>query len=387
MCPPKGSAPKPGGAAIVSANSMLKRLTGVRAVAAIFVVFFHFSDDFESLFHPLRWLHSVSRSGDVGVDLFFILSGFILSLNYLDKFESISTREYVDFLRARLARVYPVHLFTLLLLGAFVVGAHHYGMHVEAQNHTRFTFFTNVFLVQVWPFFYHGLSWNDPSWSISAEWFVYLLFPLLALKIARTKRPLIWSWILLTTFLVASFWGARAQLSWSLLRVTCEFFAGCMLFRVYHAGIRCPMKPWLSGLLSLSICVLCVNFGLTKSFVLPFLALLIWGLADEPDGLLAGRTAVYWGQVSYSLYMTHGISEVVLDRILPVARFEHAGLIVRLGVIAAYLAVIALASVATFHLVEEPARKWLRTRSSRPSVPGNSLVDTLTERATEPVNA
>jgi peptidoglycan/LPS O-acetylase OafA/YrhL len=49
--------------------------------------------------------------------------------------------------------------------------------------------------------------------------------------------------------------------------------------------------------------------------------------------------------------------------------------------------VIALASVATFHLVEEPARKWLRTRSSRPSVPGNSLVDTLTERATEPVNA
>ncbi len=370
---------------------MLKRLTGVRAVAAIFVVCFHFSDDFEALFHPLRLIHSVSRSGDVGVDLFFILSGFILSLNYLDKFESFSTREYFDFLRARLARIYPVHLFTLLLLGGFVVAARHYGMHVPAENHTRFTFFTNLFLVQVWPFFYRGLSWNDPSWSISAEWFVYLVFPLLALKIARTKRPLIWSWLLLTAFLVASFWGARAQLSWSLLRVTCEFFAGCMLFRVYNAGIRCPMKPWLSGLLSLSICVLCVKFGFTKSFVLPFLALLIWGLADEPDGLLSGRTAVYWGQVSYSLYMTHGISEVVLDRILPVARFEHAGLFARLAVISAYVAIIALASVATFHLVEEPARKWLRTRSTtKPSSVSDSHlvgVDTLTKRATEPVNA
>jgi peptidoglycan/LPS O-acetylase OafA/YrhL len=86
--------------------------------------------------------------------------------------------------------------------------------------------------------------------------------------------------------------------------------------------------------------------------------------------------------------MTHGISEIVLDRILPVARFEHASVLVRLGVIGAYLAVIALASIATFHLVEEPARKWLRTRSaSKPTVSEKSLVDTLTERATEPVNA
>lgn len=116
------------------------------------------------------------------------------------RFESLSSREYFDFLRARLARIYPVHLFTLLLLGGFVVGARHYGIHVPTETHTRFTFFTNLFLVQVWPFFYRGLSWNDPSWSISAERFVYLVFPLLALKIARTRHPLIWSWLLLTVF-------------------------------------------------------------------------------------------------------------------------------------------------------------------------------------------
>jgi peptidoglycan/LPS O-acetylase OafA/YrhL len=366
---------------------MLKRLTGIRAVAAIFVVFFHFGDDFAVLFHPFRRLHSLYRTGDVGVDLFFILSGFILSLNYLNAFESFSFREYLDFLRARLARIYPVHLFTLLFLGALVLAARHFGLSVPAENHTRFTFFTNLFLVQVWPFFYRGMNWNLPSWSISADWFVYLTFPLLALRIAKAKKPLLWSWLLLTAFLVASFWGARADLKWSLLRVTCEFFAGCFLFLVYRAGVRCPIKPWLSGLLSLSICVLCVQFGFTKSIVLPFLALLIWGLAENSEGLLSGPTAVYWGQVSYSLYMTHGISEIVLNKILPVARFEHSATTVRLAVIAAYLIVVALAAVATFHLVEEPARKWLRTRPVAKISPNKNAVDTLAERATEPVGA
>jgi peptidoglycan/LPS O-acetylase OafA/YrhL len=367
---------------------MLKRLTGIRAVAAIFVVCFHFGDDFAVLFHPLRLLRSVFRSGDIGVDLFFILSGFILSLNYLDAFESFSFREYLDFLRARLARIYPVHLFTLLLLGGLVVGARHYGINVPAENHTRFTFFTNLALVQVWPIFFRGLNWNLPAWSISAEWFVYLLFPFLALRISKAKRPLLWSALILGIFVVASFWGARLLLSWSLLRVTCEFFAGCLLYRVYHAGMRCPLKPWLSGLLSLSVCVLCTQFGVTKSLALPFLALLIWGLAESSDGLLAGPTAVYWGKVSYSLYMTHGITEIVLDKVLPVARFESAGAAVRLAIIVAYLVVIALASVATFHLVEEPARKWLRTRSAaKPSPSEKRLVGALTERATEPAEA
>jgi peptidoglycan/LPS O-acetylase OafA/YrhL len=342
---------------------MLKRLTGIRAIAAIFVVFFHFGDDFAVLFHPIRLMRSVYRTGDVGVDLFFILSGFILSLNYLEAFQSFSWREYGEFLRARLARIYPVHLFTLLLLGGMVVGARHYGVSVPAENHTRFTFFTNLFLVQAWPMFFRGTNWNFPAWSISAEWFVYLIFPLLALRVAKAKKPLVLAGLSLAVFVAASFLGARANLSWSLLRVTCEFFAGCLLYRAYRAGMRCPMKPWMSGLLSFAICVMCVQFGVTKSVVLPFLALLIWGLAENSEGVLAGRTAVYWGKVSYSLYMTHGICQMVLGRALPVTRFEAARPMVRVGIMGAYLAVIAVAAVATFHLVEEPARKWLRARA------------------------
>jgi peptidoglycan/LPS O-acetylase OafA/YrhL len=85
--------------------------------------------------------------------------------------------------------------------------------------------------------------------------------------------------------------------------------------------------------------------------------------------------------------MTHGICEVVLNKILPVARFEHSATTVRLAVIAAYLIVVALAAVATFHLVEEPARKWLRTRPVAKISPNKNAVDTLAERATEPVGA
>ena len=367
---------------------MLKRLTGVRAVAAVFVVFFHFGDSFAVLFHPIRLLRSVYRSGDVGVDLFFILSGFILSLNYLDAFESFSRREYFAFLRARFARIYPVHLFTLVLLGGLVVLARHYGVFVPAENHSLFTFFTNLFVVQVWPGFFRGLNWNLPAWSISAEWFVYLVFPFLALRIAKTKRPMLWSGILLAIFVVSSFWGARALLSWSLLRVTCEFFAGCLLYRVYRARVRCPMKPWLAGFLSFSTCVLCMQFGVTKALALPFLALLIWGLAEYAEGPLSGRTAIYWGKVSYSLYMTHGICQIVLDRVLPAARFETAAPLLRGSILVAYLAVIAAAAIATFHIIEEPARKWLRTRSAtnEPIRRTKYMVDTLAEPVIDPVS-
>ncbi|MGB2665793.1 MAG: acyltransferase family protein, partial [Candidatus Acidiferrum sp.] len=86
---------------------MLNRLTGIRAVAAIFVVFFHFGDSFAALFPAFGVLRPIYKSGDMGVDLFFMLSGFVLSLNYLDGFRTISRGSYRKFLRARLARIYP----------------------------------------------------------------------------------------------------------------------------------------------------------------------------------------------------------------------------------------------------------------------------------------
>jgi peptidoglycan/LPS O-acetylase OafA/YrhL len=348
---------------------MLNRLTGIRAVAAIFVVFFHFGDSFAAFFPAFGILRPIYKSGDMGVDLFFMLSGFILSLNYLDGFQAISPRSYWKFLRARLARIYPVHLFTLLLLTAFVFSARGAGATLNSAHYTAFTWVTNVFLVHIWPGFNRGLSWNFPSWSISSEWFAYLLFPLFAFWIGTTKRPYIWIVLALSAYVVPCFFGIEHNPThWALLRVTAEFVGGYFLFQIYRRGWKCPLPPGISGALALLICAVCTYFDATRAYSLPFFALLIWGLAVNTEGWLAGPLAVYWGQVSYSLYMTHGLCQIFLNRALPAGHFVTSSFAIRAGLVALYLFLIVVAAVLTYHYVETPARHWLN-RSEKGMVP------------------
>lgn len=345
---------------------MLNRLTGIRAVAAVFVVFFHFGDSLAALFPWFGLLRPLYKSGDMGVDLFFLLSGFILSLNYLDKLREFSKRNYFQFLRARLARIYPVHLFTLLLLTLFVLSARHLDVKANLSHYSEFVWVTNAFLIQVWPGFNRGLTWNFPSWSISAEWFVYLLFPLFAIVISKTRRPFLWCSLALCLYAVPSLFGLEQNsVRWALLRVSSEFSAGCFLFRIYRSGVACPVRPWLSGLGCISICAIGSHFDVSRALSLPFFALLIWGLATNPGGFLSGRAAVYWGKVSYSLYMTHGLCEIFLNRALPATQYQSASAFVRASIVMIYSILIILSAVLAYHLVEEPARRWLSPSSHR----------------------
>jgi len=345
---------------------MLNRLTGIRGIAAVFVVFFHFGDSLVALFPSLGFLRPLYKSGDMGVDLFFLLSGFILSLNYLDDFREFSKRNYFRFLGARLARIYPVHLFTLLLLTLFVLSARHFDIKTNLAHYSGFTWLTNILLIQVWPGFNRGLTWNFPSWSISAECFAYLVFPFCAIGIAKSKRPFFWGMLALCIYGVPSLFGLEQNsVRWALLRVSSEFLAGCFLFRIYRSGIACPVPPWLSGLLCMSLCAIGSQFRVSRALSLPFFALLIWGLATYPKGFLSGRAAVYWGKVSYSLYMTHGLCQILLNRELPVTHFQSASVFIRADIVMVYTLVVILSAVLTYHLVEEPGRGWLNPSAKR----------------------
>ena len=170
----------------------IKALTGLRIVAAVWVVLFHFRPMLSDISPDLREnLSPVLNCGAEGVDLFFILSGFVLAWNYLDRMgRSWSTRETLHFLWLRLARVYPVYLVTLHLAALLVILSLHVG-HVplpEVSSLTAISYVRQILLVQLWfePFF-DGTSWDGPAWSISAEWLAYLLFGALVLVIFRMK--------------------------------------------------------------------------------------------------------------------------------------------------------------------------------------------------------
>lgn len=366
----------------------IKALTGLRIIAAVWVVLFHF--------RPLLRLASPELSdalapvldrGAQGVDLFFILSGFVLTWNYLERMgEVFSVRATVHFLWLRLARVWPIYLVTLHLALLWIIFTLHVG-HVPTEDLSRITaisYVRQVLLVQLWfePFF-DGSSWDGPAWSISAEWLAYLLFAGLVLAVYRMMR--VTSARALTAMaIIASLPPLLLLLAtgqfytpWSWLpRIVMQFTAGalaCAAVRKLNPGDRARRTAgYTSALLIVAIVGVLYYFdghpisglydsgGLVDVLFVPLVMVLAIGIGSLP-ALLSTRVMVYGGQISFCLYMVHELVhtswnwaalqfEIVLDEGAVGAKWMVAGL----------LAAATLLSSLLFHTVEEPGRRWMR---------------------------
>jgi peptidoglycan/LPS O-acetylase OafA/YrhL len=171
---------------VIAVKQQLDALTGLRIVAAMWVFLHHFSDVIFGLLPALLFLEPLFDRGGAGVDLFFMLSGFILAYTYLARLGAgVKGTSYVGFIRLRIARVYPVHIATLLSSLVLMVGASFAGVQVGGTVHTPWALVQNLLLVQAW--FNQPYSWNGVAWSVSAEWFVYLAFPLVAVLIIKVR--------------------------------------------------------------------------------------------------------------------------------------------------------------------------------------------------------
>lgn len=147
-------------------------------MAALLVVTLHVQQNF--LTEIGTYLPFVLR-GYLGVDFFFLLSGFIITHVYLDSLRRPDPKAILIFLWHRLIRLYPIHVSMLAILipASYVALAH--GAVANNPNAWRLTDLPWYFaLMHAWGFV-DSAGWNPPSWSISAEWFAYLLFPLLAI--------------------------------------------------------------------------------------------------------------------------------------------------------------------------------------------------------------
>ncbi|POX91455.1 acyltransferase [Mycobacterium kansasii] len=364
----------------------IKSLTGLRIIAAVWVVLFHFrpmlgdaSPDFRDALAP------VLNCGAQGVDLFFILSGFVLTWNYLDRMgRSWSTRATVHFLWLRLARVWPVYLVTLHLAALLVILSLHVG-HVplpEVRDLTAISYVRQILLVQLWfqPFF-DGSSWDGPAWSISAEWLAYLLFGLLILVILRMERATRARSLMLLAFaaslppvllLLAS---GQFYTPWSWLpRIVTQFIAGalaCAAVRRLRLSDRARRVAGCLALLLIAVMVAVMYWldahpitgvvdsgGVVDVLFVPLVITLAVGVGSLPR-LLSTRLMVYGGQISFCLYMVHelvhtGWGWAVLQFDLTPQDNPWKWNIIGL------LAIAVGASILLYHLVEEPARRWMR---------------------------
>lgn len=144
-------------------------LNGVRIIAALWVIAYHYQPQIYGILPELGFLAPITGTGYLAVDLFFVLSGFIICYQYLGRFSIPTRRDYGSFLVKRLARIYPAHLAVLLALAVMVVTSKLIGVKVSnPDSYSVGGFFIDLFLVRPWVGDSQG--WNIPAWSLSAEW-------------------------------------------------------------------------------------------------------------------------------------------------------------------------------------------------------------------------
>jgi peptidoglycan/LPS O-acetylase OafA/YrhL len=172
---------------------VIAALAGARAFPPLLVVMFHFSEGHH--YSGVRVLDLFATRGYLWVEFFFVLSGFILTHAYGSRLETLRTpKGYGGFLRNRLIRLYPLHLFMLLWILAMVIVLRllaHQGGYLsifDARYHQNISvkgFFLSLALVQAWNTM-DTLTWNGVSWFVSVEFALCLLFPAL-LWLARGR--------------------------------------------------------------------------------------------------------------------------------------------------------------------------------------------------------
>jgi peptidoglycan/LPS O-acetylase OafA/YrhL len=345
----------------------LRPITALRFGAAIWVAVYAFWENLAGA--PSS---SLVQKGYLGVELFFVLSGFILSHVYLQA-AGEKRFSYRSFLWARVARVYPLHVATLVGVGLLAGAALVAGMSVDGNVLSWASLPANLLMVHAW-----GLApvagWNHPSWSISAEWFAYLCFPLFAWVFWRLRQRPVMAVVGAAVFLAALYSGferlagfplTEATILWGALRIVPCFALGCALYLVYR---KAPLKaPWTASAVSFGLMVLSAALGLWDGVTVLLAGALILSLASLPNeraGWLASKPAVYLGEISYSVYMVC-VPWKLLAVNLAAKVTDAPDKQLQLFVWLAILALLPVVAAVSYHLVEHPARKALRGMAHR----------------------
>jgi peptidoglycan/LPS O-acetylase OafA/YrhL len=358
------------------AREKIDSLTGLRGIAALWVALYHGVGSLPIAGSFPAVVGNIVGCGWLAVDLFFVLSGYVISYVHQRDFVRVTATEYVRFLKLRVARIYPAHCAVALLCVPVIVGAHFLlpgaVNPVIAERFNIRTLLYALTLLNGWGF-PRSTGWNLPSWSVGSEWFAYLTFPFVALLANRLGSARAFVAIgaatmaitLLLSFLIRG--GSTYMLpeAWSLVRVQSEFVLGCCVFGLTRYATRGRAYDALGATAALAIIGLTAIGapGLLVAALIVSFAVLILGLAtsDSVGALLATRPLVYLGEISYSLYLIHGLVLLLLkSAVSHTLPGVHPGAIGSMGVLALYLGAIVLAAAALYACVENPARQYLR---------------------------
>jgi peptidoglycan/LPS O-acetylase OafA/YrhL len=380
-------------------GDFIRQLTGVRFLAAAWVMLYHYQPALAASGLLVPVLHEFLRLGSVGVDLFFALSGFILTHTYLTRLgPRLTGAGSLNFWWLRLARVYPVYFLMLNVAGLAALAE---GVVTGEGRRDWMTFpsyLKQVFMVQEWgPDPQRG--WNFPAWSLSMEWLAYLFFPLLVLLLWRL-RDRFGPWALaglaflaLTPLLYIGLTRDDDPFlvqGWaSTIRIATEFTAGSITYLAVRKWQDSPTAAKaaraLAWIVPVAILVIAVVMGNIDALqweglpdeaprgyvvIIPLLVLWLGALAlsnGRPSRFLSTHTLVLGGFISYSLYLVHIVWYGLWRAGMSAVGIE-SGPLYLLSTLFLIAATVGLAYLM-WHRVEEPAREWMRAKIGVRKVP------------------
>ena len=378
-------------------TNYISNLTPLRGIAALLTLIFHIDLLFGNgggLLLKLQDSKMINKMY-LMVDLFFILSGFIMFHVYGTWFEKgVNTTDFKKFTIARFARVYPLHLFTLCYTIVLFSITGRLGIPevpvIQIEN-SIFSIFTNLFLLQSMNF-HKWFSWVHASWSISTEWWMYILFPFLVVPFAKFNPlgraiataacvlgyAIITVWLIpLVTFppeipfvkpIVADL-TINVGYQYGFFRCLFGFVIGMMIYKSYQSNF---LKKYLSNGYSLLLLtfgfLICLHFAIPDIFSVLFLPFIILSVAYGSQGInKILNTAILQkiGDWSFSIYLVHQPVFYTLG-----AFIFYFKIPLQFDIFAAWMSafvligLVLLVSYLTYRFVEVPARHWLNPRFS-----------------------
>jgi peptidoglycan/LPS O-acetylase OafA/YrhL len=289
----------------------IEELESIRGIAALLVVLFHMPIWNASL-HNIRFI----LNSYYMVDLFFVLSGFVMNLNYGDRLHS--GRDLARFQFLRLGRLYPVHLL-FLLLAVFTaasswIAASALGLHIpngSAFKDATFASFTEqLLLIHSLGFFKIAHPFNGPSWSISVELYTYLVFGIACLISHYVLRLSAFVVLMGGALVLLSIGGDDIAGFSEILQCLAGYFLGCLA--AAFATRRPHMLPRGSTFAALAAMTLflCTRKNPQFDIAIFFLSAavivaVVCSRDDYTKRILGHRSLKFLGLVSYSIYMSH----------------------------------------------------------------------------------
>jgi len=363
----------------ISHKKEIRSHTSLRGWAALVVVFVHFRSFFHSSLDPDEFTFFLYK-GYLWVDFFFILSGFVMAYVYdIEHPKRYSVRDTMHYLIARIARIYPLHFITLLatLLFFTIVAFINWGLGeapccvLDDSLRTVESLVANLLLIHSWGMF-DWVTWNLPSWSLSAELFCYLIFAVL-LTIDGDNRKLALVMLSCTSVLfyclcIAASSDVDEIFRLSTVRAASAFTIGMLLF----LGRRAISTLSERSLTCIQIvaCIalfLTLHFGVTDIVSIGLMAMIVLVTWEDRGYLCQCLDTRYMhtiGLLSFSIYMWHYLIKFIAQQDwesltgLPVQSSVTGSILL----VACMVGVVIPIAVWSYRYLEMPTRQWISLR-------------------------